>query len=306
MKTSPKVSICIPAYEYPELLKRCLLSVVSQTYNNFEIIITDDSKHNGLQDVVIEINDARITYIKNPSPLGSPGNWNESIRHASGDLIMTLHHDDWLIKDDAIATFAKAFTDNPLVSFAFCQHNICYSADKVIKHVPQNAFINKLNDTPHALLYLNEIGPPSVIMYTKEVSQQLFDVKSKWYVDVIFYVQAIAKFKHVYYIQEPLVNITAGSDKQVTNSTRGAIKVREAIYTFSKFGQLSAGKATPYLLRLNFIELFKRYKINSFAELQNMGFDKKIISKLKGAFYFSKASNTISMLCVFATCNFKV
>ncbi|MTE24973.1 glycosyltransferase, partial [Microbacterium sp. ZXX196] len=37
------ISICIPAYKNPKLLKRCLNTVLEQTYSNIEVIITDDS-----------------------------------------------------------------------------------------------------------------------------------------------------------------------------------------------------------------------------------------------------------------------
>jgi hypothetical protein len=199
---------------------------------------------------------------------------------------MTLHHDDWFISNTAIEKFVEVFKNHPNVSFAFCQHFICYPGSKTLKHSANVSFIKRLKQNPYSLLFLNEIGPPSVVMFTRQVASVFFDTNTKWYVDVIFYAEAIAKYGEVYYLREPLINITAGSDKQVTNTTKGYIKVKEAIYSFLKFGFLT--KRTSVLLQLNFIELFKRYNIRSFNEVERMGFEQPTINKLKTPFYLSK------------------
>src|SRR3954452_21932607 len=116
--TDPEVSICIPAYDQPKLLERCLQSVIEQTYVDYEVIITDDSSHNRLQEIVRKLNDKRISYYRNPSALGSPANWNEAITYAKGKYIKILHHDDWFASNTALAKFVKAFDDNPDLDFA--------------------------------------------------------------------------------------------------------------------------------------------------------------------------------------------
>src|SRR4051794_28296452 len=98
----PEVSICIPAYGDPYLLERCLRSVIAQSYTNYEVIVSDDSRHEKLQEVVYKLNDRRISYYKNRSILGSPANWNEAISYAKGKYIKILHHDDWFASDTAL------------------------------------------------------------------------------------------------------------------------------------------------------------------------------------------------------------
>lgn len=41
---NPKVAICIPTYEKPELLERLLDSIVKQSYDNYFVIVTDNSE----------------------------------------------------------------------------------------------------------------------------------------------------------------------------------------------------------------------------------------------------------------------
>lgn len=284
---TPKVSICIPAYNYPEFLKRCLLSVLNQTFEDFEVIITDDSCHDKLQEVVAELDDVRIRYYKNYLPLGSPANWNHGLKHARGELIKMLHHDDWFFEKTALEQFVNYFEKHSDASFVF---SACYNVNSKGRWASYASwiFFKKLQQRPEVCLYSNGIGAPSVTMFRKEVKEIEFDSNSQWYVDVIFYAEVFKKFKDVGYIKKPLLNITAGASTQVTNVTSGLIKVKEAIYTFHKFGFFKTKKRLPSLLVLLFAEVFKRYGIKRFSELLNFGFDKQTIERLRISFFISK------------------
>lgn len=282
----PKVSICIPAYDYPEFLKRCLLSVITQTFTDFEIIVTDDSKHKKLEEVVNELNDSRIVYYKNTSPLGSPANWNYALKHAKGELIKILHHDDWFTDDMALEKFVSHFLKHPQLSFVFCQ---CIDVEpkKNRLHSASDIFYRKLSEMPQVCLYVNGIGGPSVTMFKKEVKEIAFDTNTKWYVDILFYVTVFMKYKNVGYIKEPLLNITAGAETQVTNTTSGIIKTKEVIHAFHHFSYFKK-RHLPLLSILLFAELFIRYQIKSFYDLESMGFEKAVTERLKTSFYISK------------------
>jgi len=65
MKTNPKVSIVIPTYKRPHLIGRAVGSILNQTYQNFEIVVVDDSPDNKTGKAVNSFNDNRIKYIHN-------------------------------------------------------------------------------------------------------------------------------------------------------------------------------------------------------------------------------------------------
>lgn len=255
------VSICVPAYNYPLLLRNCLRSVFEQTFTNYEVVITDDSVHNELEAIVKEFDVSKIKYIKNSTSKGSPANWNESIKYASGNLIKILHHDDTFSNENSLQEFVNAFINNPSADFAFSQcYNVVSGNASLFKNF---GMCDKLRQTPHLLLFANIIGAPSVTMFSRKVIDSIsFDESSKWYVDVIFYLQTLNKFGSFVYINKPLVFITAGSELQVTNTTHGIDKFVEVIYAFNIFKVFDKPKY-KFISAIYLFELLKRYSITA-------------------------------------------
>ncbi|WP_142392190.1 glycosyltransferase family 2 protein, partial [Bacillus thuringiensis] len=90
----PKVSILIPAYNRPYYLELALNSALNQTYENIEIIISDDSTNNEVN-VMIQpyLREYEcITYVENETPLVAE-NFNKCIELANGDYINFLLDD---------------------------------------------------------------------------------------------------------------------------------------------------------------------------------------------------------------------
>ena len=91
------VSVVIPAYNRAHTIKRCINSVLSQTYPVYEIIVVDDSSTDNLLSVINELNYCIIRLIKHEINKGSQASRNTGINAASGDWIAFLDSDDeWL------------------------------------------------------------------------------------------------------------------------------------------------------------------------------------------------------------------
>jgi len=93
---SPKVSVVIPTYKRPHLIRRAIQSVLNQTYKNFEIVIVDSSPDNETEKVVNSFNDKRIKYIHNKVRTYPPAARNQGVRESSQDskYIAFLDDDD--------------------------------------------------------------------------------------------------------------------------------------------------------------------------------------------------------------------
>lgn len=90
-----KVSICVPAYKNPVGVERLLESVKVQSFTDYEVVVTDDSQDGSVEEVVRRAEVPGMVYVRNAVRKGATGNWNEAVRHASGEYIKIMHHDDW-------------------------------------------------------------------------------------------------------------------------------------------------------------------------------------------------------------------
>ncbi len=86
------ISVVIPNYNGRRYLDGCLSSLSVQTYGNFEIILVDNGSSDGSAEYVAE-RFPEIRIVKNEENLGFAGGVNSGIRHAGGELILTLNND---------------------------------------------------------------------------------------------------------------------------------------------------------------------------------------------------------------------
>ena len=96
-----KFSIAIPAFK-AAFLGECISSILNQTCPDFELIIVNDHSPEDLDSVVGKFSDSRIQYFKNDIGFGAYNvskNWDECLKHATGDYFLCLGDDDKLLPD---------------------------------------------------------------------------------------------------------------------------------------------------------------------------------------------------------------
>ena len=87
-------TIIIPTYNNLSLLKLALSSCQRQRFSDFEVILTDDSTNEVIEEYVSHLHLPWLKYHRNQSSLGAVNNWNHGLTLAKGDHIMVLHHDE--------------------------------------------------------------------------------------------------------------------------------------------------------------------------------------------------------------------
>ena len=93
----PKVSVIIPTYNRAELLPLAIKSALNQTFNDIEIIVSDDKSTDDTREVVRSFADERIKYVLNKGKKGPSATRNTAILASEGEYIAFLDDDDeWL------------------------------------------------------------------------------------------------------------------------------------------------------------------------------------------------------------------
>lgn len=98
-RSKPRVTIAIPTYNRAnKTLPQTLQSALDQTYENLEIIVSDNCSTDDTEQVVRRFG-ANVKYVRQAENLGLNGNFNQCIDHATGDYVLLLHDDDLIDAD---------------------------------------------------------------------------------------------------------------------------------------------------------------------------------------------------------------
>jgi len=230
------ISICIPAYKRTNFLNRLLQSIETQTYKDFEVIISDDSDDSSVLQLIQRFSDKfPIHYYKNEKALGTPANWNFSISKATGEWIKLMHDDDWFASEKSLQLFAdKIEVNNKFIfsAYANCVENTKQKQEIFISNIARQRILK----APVTLLEQNVVGPPSVTMVHRSITE-VYDERMKWRVDLDFYIRILMQEKAYSYIDEVLVNVGV-SETQVTNYCINipSVELPEGYLLLEKFG----------------------------------------------------------------------
>src|SRR5438477_10082725 len=96
--STPLVSVGLPTYNRSALLSRAIASVLEQSYQNIELVISDNSSTDATESVCRDAQrrDRRVTYIRQLSNRGATENFRQVLKRSRGEFYMWLSDDDWL------------------------------------------------------------------------------------------------------------------------------------------------------------------------------------------------------------------
>jgi glycosyltransferase involved in cell wall biosynthesis len=101
MSAVPRVSIGLPVYNGENFLAESIESLLGQSYEDFELIISDNASHDGTEGICrgYAQQDSRIRYFRQQHNIGSAPNHNFVIEQARGELFKHGSHDDLYARD---------------------------------------------------------------------------------------------------------------------------------------------------------------------------------------------------------------
>ena len=97
----PKVSIGVPVYNGGQFLERAIDSLLSQTFADLEIVVSDNASTDDSRDIIRRAakRDPRVRYSFNEVNRGLVWNHRRVIALARGEYFMFAPHDDWFAED---------------------------------------------------------------------------------------------------------------------------------------------------------------------------------------------------------------
>lgn len=125
------VSYIIPFFNAAESLKRCVASLMAQSYEALEYIFVDDASTDGSHDVLqAALQDYperkdQVKILRHPHNLGSSTSRNDGLDQATGSFVMFADADDY-VDQDYVRTMVREATDEDC-DIVYCDFYETYS-----------------------------------------------------------------------------------------------------------------------------------------------------------------------------------
>ncbi|WP_375415485.1 glycosyltransferase [uncultured Bradyrhizobium sp.] len=94
---TPKVSVAIKSFNHAAFIGQTIRSILEQSFQDFEIVVTDDGSTDGTPDVVRTFRDPRIDLYVSEHNRGISNAMNATIARARGEFVAILNSDDFAL-----------------------------------------------------------------------------------------------------------------------------------------------------------------------------------------------------------------
>ena len=236
-----KISIVIPIYNSERYLKRCIDSIVNQTYKNLEIILINDGSTDDSIKIIknYQKKDNRIRII-DKSNTGVSDSRNMGIEMATGDFISFVDSDDTL--DIHFFEHAIRFFDEEKVDIVCTNFNYDISGKiKQNKSFHSKKVLNYLALNPESRYYVTTVW--AKIFKSEIVKNIKFDRNIYYSEDTLFYTESALQANYIYFLNEYLYNYYINN--------QGAMKNKD----LKKY-------STDLLARKKILDIYEQHKLS--------------------------------------------
>ena len=290
-KKLPLVSVILNCYNSARFLKKSIKSVISQSYQNWELIIFDNCSNDNTKLEVLKFKkNKKIKYFKSKKLVNLYHARNLAIQKARGSLITFLDADDWWLKDK-LKFQVKFLNHNKTSNIVYSNLFLFYEKKNKIKLFSKANLYN--GDITQSLLNNFKMPILTTMIRRKVFSKSKFDKKYNIIGDFDLFIRISLKEK-IYSIQKPLAYYRIHGSNMTTKKIDLNIKELERWllqnhrnYKFKNYDFSNIKKLIKSLkIKKNFIfknrikaiiELFKTpFNLNDFKYLLFLFLSKKI------------------------------
>lgn len=222
-KSEKVVSVIIPVYEGEKYIRRCVKSLIDQTYKNLEIILVDDGSQDRSLEICNEISkeDNRIKVYHHGNK-GVSVTRNVGLDQATGDYVLFLDVDDWIEKTmiiNMVRKMEECDASIGICGFYYADDNKtreCLANDS--KGVEVNEFFEQYFWELYENTVIFNIGTK---IYKRDVIEKYnlrFHTDMVIYEDIIFSLEYFEKIKKIYMVSDAFYYYYQGNISSATHT----------------------------------------------------------------------------------------
>lgn len=246
---NPLVSIIVPIYNGEKFIKRCIDSILNQTYTNIEIIcVVNGSTDNSDQEVLKYTQiDNRIKLITTSiSDLGTAS--NIGLNNANGEYISFVDVDDWVTNQ-----YIEHLLIGVTKGFRICKSNMDYFYGSEYKPV----YSNKKNGQ-YTLREISWLLPcRQAAIYDKKLFENVKFLENSYYEDLATWPLLLGQVTKIYYISDSIYiyNKTNPNSIMKSNSSKHLVLDKVFQHIFSNIRE-DMNREINLLITALFIQSF--------------------------------------------------
>jgi glycosyltransferase involved in cell wall biosynthesis len=256
----PLVSICLPTFNSETWLAEAIQSALDQTWEDFELVISDNASTDGTLEIARSFTDPRIRLEPSGRNLGLVLNHNRLVELSRGTYVKFLHADDALMPTCLEQMVALAREDDR-IGLVFAPREIVYydeNGEEWARAVPHKhehlGPLQRINEgrplfvtIVQAGIWENWIGEPTSVLVTRDAFRScgLFNPYLRQIMDLEFWLRVMLDYR-VGFIEEPLARYrlhtesATASDQSVDRGWLDRLWMLEGLLDDNRLGPFRA------------------------------------------------------------------
>lgn len=248
---TPKVSICIPAFNAADYLRQAVESVLGQDYQDYEIVIIDNCSTDHTVSLVSELqqlSNGHIRFYQNDRNIGLVGNLNRCLEYAKGAYIKFLCADDMLLPG-CLEKMAAGLDLHSSVKLVSCGRLVIdmYGNKLGTRHyVAGDNIVSGKQVITRCLFGGNFIGEPTAVMFRKTDLKGCFREDMPQLSDMDMWFQLLEQ-GDLLSLEKPLCAIRSHPAQMTHSNVRSGRLIEDNIKLFETYSQKSYLESTWFL-----------------------------------------------------------
>ena len=155
---NPYLSICIPVYNMENYIERAILSILNQSFQDFEILITNDNSNDKSFSIIqnLQQEDKRIIMINHNQNSGVYSSRVDAILNAKGKYIILLDPDDMFLNQEL---FERLFNYNSNINLDIIEFSVLYQENnKKTIYKPKKHIFHHYHNFGKDIIYQPELS----------------------------------------------------------------------------------------------------------------------------------------------------
>ena len=199
---NPSVSVCVPVFNGAAFIRECIQSVLSQSFEDFELLIVDNGSTDNTIEVCSAFSDARIRIHRGSTNIGACRNFKKCFELARGELVLLLPCDD-LLEPDCLTVLAAPLIADAQIGLAFGRTRVINSAGETLSEpcFAESGFLNPDQALNFIVNNFNPIQHP-LVRKSSYFQQGGFQKKYGCFLDIPVWTKITLSSKAIYLAAE--------------------------------------------------------------------------------------------------------